>query len=650
MFGCSGRSRLIFRTVLRLADCVLGARSVLGPTKGVLPAPAVRASTDADGRLCASDLCRRLDSNLISAVSSAPGSAGPSRARSRRDTAAPTASLEPVLTAAEQVLGATEGVSRAAARAADRSQPPAIGRPASLTQHRGLEPMPRIHPLLRRAQDRTRSRSEPVPPVAIDPLATDGWQHGGLAGQVRPSVAAAHSLTTPDFTQNSPPDPGPEIARRSADNRPEPAAVPPPINLPEPLLEDPRKPWLGYLSVLYPVLAFGIFAGLKLVLSAHQPGPVAGGPPARGEPGIEAAASVTQTAHPAQPDAPADRPNVAVTAKNLHAGGAAGSEALSSEHRSGVLVPPHPVGQEPGRASEPARAAPPPRSERPAQADGFKRLNGGSVPAITNKLALEPPSFADRRPGLESPDAGRSRPPQSGGTPANARSRSREPMVEGQGPEKLLSTPNGNGPAPPVVYSLQATQSVPANSTPAAAGAAVSRPERSEVSPSVPSTGMELNPPAPAGAGRDGLHTDDVRSSSVVSSPGGVTREPGEAGGSALPTHDQVLARAGAPCPAGRQMAASDLTGLLGRGREFMQNGNLAAARSLFQRAAEGCDRSAALALGASYDPSVLQQLGVRPSLANPSLARSWYEQASRLGSEDAGRQLRALAHGGPNP
>ena len=76
-----------------------------------------------------------------------------------------------------------------------------------------------------------------------------------------------------------------------------------------------------------------------------------------------------------------------------------------------------------------------------------------------------------------------------------------------------------------------------------------------------------------------------------------------------------------------------------------MQNGNLAAARLMFQRAAEACDKDAAFALGGTYDPNMLQKLGIRPLAASIAMARSWYESAKQLGSEQAAAQLEVLGN-----
>ena len=73
--------------------------------------------------------------------------------------------------------------------------------------------------------------------------------------------------------------------------------------------------------------------------------------------------------------------------------------------------------------------------------------------------------------------------------------------------------------------------------------------------------------------------------------------------------------------------------------------GDLAGARILFQRAAEAGDATAATALGATYDPTVLAKLGAVGIGADLERARFWYQKAASLGSTDARRRLDLLAN-----
>jgi hypothetical protein len=93
-----------------------------------------------------------------------------------------------------------------------------------------------------------------------------------------------------------------------------------------------------------------------------------------------------------------------------------------------------------------------------------------------------------------------------------------------------------------------------------------------------------------------------------------------------------------------RRLAADEVTALLKRGQDLVASGDLAAARLLLQRAAEAGDARAALALAATYDPVVLEQMRTQGITADPSLARAWYERAKQFGSAEATRRLEVLA------
>ena len=72
----------------------------------------------------------------------------------------------------------------------------------------------------------------------------------------------------------------------------------------------------------------------------------------------------------------------------------------------------------------------------------------------------------------------------------------------------------------------------------------------------------------------------------------------------------------------------------------------------MLQRAAEAGDPQAALMLAGTYDPIVLEKIGIQgfapdiirgfaPDIAR---ARTWYELAKQLGSTEAVRRLEMLA------
>jgi hypothetical protein len=87
-----------------------------------------------------------------------------------------------------------------------------------------------------------------------------------------------------------------------------------------------------------------------------------------------------------------------------------------------------------------------------------------------------------------------------------------------------------------------------------------------------------------------------------------------------------------------------EIAALIKRGQNFVRNHDFSSARLLLKRAAEAGSAAAALSLGETFDPLVLQQfheIGVQPDLAQ---ARDWYERAARLGSDAASQRLAKFA------
>jgi hypothetical protein len=82
---------------------------------------------------------------------------------------------------------------------------------------------------------------------------------------------------------------------------------------------------------------------------------------------------------------------------------------------------------------------------------------------------------------------------------------------------------------------------------------------------------------------------------------------------------------------------------LIDRGNHFFETGDLISARILFTRAANAGDAAAAVAIGATYDPVVLANRGVRGVAADLEKARSWYERAKEMGSPEGRRRLEIL-------
>jgi TPR repeat protein len=119
------------------------------------------------------------------------------------------------------------------------------------------------------------------------------------------------------------------------------------------------------------------------------------------------------------------------------------------------------------------------------------------------------------------------------------------------------------------------------------------------------------------------------------------TAAPAEAAALQAPDTPPVQA-----APTIRQLDRDEIATLMTRAEDFMAKSDMAAARLLLQRAAEAGEARAALALGATYDPSALQAMGIVGVAPDLAKARVWYEKAAEFGSAEAGRRLSALGTG----
>jgi len=94
-----------------------------------------------------------------------------------------------------------------------------------------------------------------------------------------------------------------------------------------------------------------------------------------------------------------------------------------------------------------------------------------------------------------------------------------------------------------------------------------------------------------------------------------------------------------------RRLEAVEIALMVRNGTAFMVNGNVGAARMMFQPAADAGDPVAALALAETYDPVVLRKLGAKGGITpDVPTAHSWYEKAKDLGSPVASERLERLA------
>jgi hypothetical protein len=88
----------------------------------------------------------------------------------------------------------------------------------------------------------------------------------------------------------------------------------------------------------------------------------------------------------------------------------------------------------------------------------------------------------------------------------------------------------------------------------------------------------------------------------------------------------------------------NEIASSLKRADELIASGDLAAARLVLRRAANAGDARAAMTLAGTYDPLLLEKLGVHGFVPDVVMARAWYEKAKKFGSAEAPRRLELLA------
>ena len=107
------------------------------------------------------------------------------------------------------------------------------------------------------------------------------------------------------------------------------------------------------------------------------------------------------------------------------------------------------------------------------------------------------------------------------------------------------------------------------------------------------------------------------------------------------------------PAPVPEPMIAGDsihrldpneIASSLKRADELIASGDLAAARLVLRRAANAGDARAAMTLAGTYDPVILEKLGVHGFVPDVAMARAWYEKAKKFGSAEAPQRLERLA------
>ena len=108
-----------------------------------------------------------------------------------------------------------------------------------------------------------------------------------------------------------------------------------------------------------------------------------------------------------------------------------------------------------------------------------------------------------------------------------------------------------------------------------------------------------------------------------------------------------------------QQLDDEQIAALIKVGRELIADTKILIARLVLQRAAKAGSAPAALELGRTYDPIILERLGLTANtemvestviFPDTALARAWYQKAKELGSVDAPGRLEKLARHSGRP
>jgi hypothetical protein len=92
-----------------------------------------------------------------------------------------------------------------------------------------------------------------------------------------------------------------------------------------------------------------------------------------------------------------------------------------------------------------------------------------------------------------------------------------------------------------------------------------------------------------------------------------------------------------------QRLDSEEIDVLIKRGKDLLADGDVAAARLLFRRAAEAGSAEGAFTLGTTFDPVALRRLGAIGAAPDLAQARQWYRRAAELGSSAAKQQLAGL-------
>ena len=187
--------------------------------------------------------------------------------------------------------------------------------------------------------------------------------------------------------------------------------------------------------------------------------------------------------------------------------------------------------------------------------------------------------------------------------------------------------------ATPIPVDATRPPATPATALPAAAATSSAR-NTGEVRGRAPIFAASV-PPAVVGAASSGI-ADRATGSAVAAFARMAPPDTAAARQAAKPSAAPPAAvQASSP-----HLSAAEIRALLAHGNAAFRKGDIAAARLLFDRAADAGEGRGALGMGATYDPAFLRLSPLRILYSDPAEARAWYLHALVLGAAGAERRL----------
>ncbi len=203
------------------------------------------------------------------------------------------------------------------------------------------------------------------------------------------------------------------------------------------------------------------------------------------------------------------------------------------------------------------------------------------------------------------------------------------PVVEARAVPAVIEQPRAPAPPPPPPVAIPAQKASPVAKAPPAPVAAT---------PVAPSPVA----PSPQPAARPETQAPVVAALPPAAAPvAPAPKAPPPPAARAVPSPAPAAV---APVPkAPPQLTAADrqrADSMIQRGDAFWRQGNFAAARQFFRRAADMGLAAGALRMGATYDPVELSSIAVVGLEPDPKEAAIWYERARELGAPEASARL----------